>query len=487
MSGVRVSEVNLLKRMIADGLVDKARAQDLLVDVAYRRKKGEDASLTDALVNSGVASLEQLIEYAAANVPSGSATSKRSRATTDATAGDVDPVTRSVQEQQPAPPTEPTPEPVPAAPFSVDPESTRVAASTPAEDTTTAPEATQEELASTTGAATPGQESFATAGSPEPISDAAWDSGIRRQSPGDAHASAQADTADATEPTTAPRDEEPRTDWQDDGDSFAAPRDPMPPVPSPEDGFPPREFIAARPKTRDARFSTGRRLTPGWIALIVVVVLTAGGVIWWLQRPAEQLPVEPVRNCFVAYRDALTSKDGAAAAQLIDTETVKHYRNIRFQALMAKRSELAKMSELDRFCVLALRNAFKTDKALTGLTGADVFAYFVDTGWIRADEIARLEIGDVTINGRQAIGQVVVDGREVTTVLPWRFHREAAEWRIQVLPEDTLTETTPGSTQATADSDAAADDAADDAELLQRLEQLTGSPVRDGIWEPLVR
>ena len=46
MSGVRVSEVNLLKRMIADGLVDKTKAQDLLVDVAYRRKKGETVSRT---------------------------------------------------------------------------------------------------------------------------------------------------------------------------------------------------------------------------------------------------------------------------------------------------------------------------------------------------------------------------------------------------------------------------------------------------------
>lgn len=140
-----------------------------------------------------------------------------------------------------------------------------------------------------------------------------------------------------------------------------------------------------------------RRAVSGAVLILAAAPLVA-------QQPGPRLgdAEAEVRATFEAYRQALIAGDGERAAGLVDRETGEYYRQLKRLVLEGGEEEVRRRTFVDRFLIVAFRHQFDAAE-LRGMDLADVIVRAMEIGWINGAAIEQLAVGDVRIEGDEAV------------------------------------------------------------------------------------
>lgn len=183
-----------------------------------------------------------------------------------------------------------------------------------------------------------------------------------------------------------------------------------------------------------------------------------------------------MRKAFARYRSALMAKDGAAAAEAVDTGTLAYYGRIHDLALTGTAASVKKQGLIDRMMVVRIRHDVDVE-TLKKMNGPALFAYAVDNGWVSASSVEKAELGKVKVTGKDAKGEFVSGGR--VAPFSFEFKKEAKGWRFSLLPLLSIGE--PALKQMAQQSGQEENDF-----LLALIEKVSGKAVPHTIWEPQV-
>lgn len=201
------------------------------------------------------------------------------------------------------------------------------------------------------------------------------------------------------------------------------------------------------------------------------------------QTPAGTSDSEAaVRATFEAYRQALMAGDGEVAASLVDSETGRYYRELKRLVLEGSEEEVRQRPFVDRFLVVAFRHQFSGDE-LAAMGLADVIVRAMEIGWINSAAIEQLAVGDVRIEGGEAVAAArtrasledpsLAGGMDE---LEYRFVNEDGKWKFRF---SALVTSIDGVMR-----NLAAQLGADEDDLIFTLvESLTGVEVLPEVWE----
>ncbi|MCY3591980.1 MAG: hypothetical protein OXH32_10160 [Acidobacteria bacterium] len=189
-----------------------------------------------------------------------------------------------------------------------------------------------------------------------------------------------------------------------------------------------------------------------------------------------------VRATFEAYRHALMAGEGEVAASLVDGETGQYYRELKRLVLEGSEEEVRQRPFVDRFLVVAFRHQFSGDE-LAAMGLADVIVRAMEIGWINSAAIEQLAVGDVRIEGGEAVAAArtrasledpsLAGGMDE---LEYRFVNEDGQWKFRF---SALVSSIDGVMRRLA-----AQLGADEDDLIFTLvESLTGVEVLPEVWE----
>lgn len=199
-------------------------------------------------------------------------------------------------------------------------------------------------------------------------------------------------------------------------------------------------------------------------ALLVTATLTGCG---------GSSPEEPaIRACFANYKKAIMAKNGQNAGAEIDTNTVEYYSRMRKHVLEASASQTKALGLMDRLIVLMARHRIPAAQ-VKEMDGKAFFIYAVDQGWV--GEVAQIELGRVNVTGTNAKGMHMMGNQK--TEIDWQFNKENGKWLID------LTSNLPELEKIFKQS-LAQQGLGENEFLFDVLEQLSGEPVTETIWEP---
>ena len=146
---------------------------------------------------------------------------------------------------------------------------------------------------------------------------------------------------------------------------------------------------------------------------------------------------DAVRATFAAYQQALIEGDGERAAALVDAETETYYQTLRRLVLEGSAEEVRSRSFVDRFLVVVFRHEFEAAE-LIEMELADVIVRAMDIGWINAETIRQLALGQVEVTGDEAVAEArtrasledpaLASGMDG---LSYRFVHEAGGWKFR--------------------------------------------------------
>lgn len=133
-----------------------------------------------------------------------------------------------------------------------------------------------------------------------------------------------------------------------------------------------------------------------------VLILAAAPLVAQQPSPGSGDAEADVRATFEAYRQALITGDGERAAGLVDRETGEYYRQLKRLVLEGGEEEVRQRTFVDRFLIVAFRHQFEAAE-LRGMDLADVIVRAMEIGWINGAAIEQLAVGDVRIEGDEAV------------------------------------------------------------------------------------
>lgn len=183
----------------------------------------------------------------------------------------------------------------------------------------------------------------------------------------------------------------------------------------------------------------------------------------------------PVQQGFAAYKTALLAKDGRKAVTMLSANSFAYYDRMRKLALSGSREEIERLPDVDRLLALSLRVRAPRATLESG-SPQDIVAYAIDAGMIGAGAVAKAELGEITIQGDQAEGQVVVNQSPVGAA--FRFHSEGGTWKFDL---EHVTVLARGTISGMAEKSGTPENEV----ILQILSKMTGKTVGPEVWQPL--
>ena len=194
------------------------------------------------------------------------------------------------------------------------------------------------------------------------------------------------------------------------------------------------------------------------------------------QSAGTRLNERDIRAVFIGYRKALLDKNGAAAANFVDGNTMEYYRQIKHQALYAPEPRVRELALMDKLMVLRIRHEIPA-RTLLSMDTKRFFALGVDRGWIGADSVRKVAIGKIEVQGKRATAQLVQSGAPAP--FKFSFNKESRGWKLD------LTAMFPIARLAF--KSMVPKDQAEDQFALDLLESLSGKKPNLSLWRPLIR
>ncbi len=184
---------------------------------------------------------------------------------------------------------------------------------------------------------------------------------------------------------------------------------------------------------------------------------------------------ELVKKSFDNYKTGVLNDKGVEAVNFVDSRTIKYYSYILGLVKTADSTKVETLSILDKLMVFSIRHRTSKEDILS-FDGKSLLIYAIKSGMVGKNSVANISIGDVTIDGNFAKGQLVANGQKA----PFYFHfyKEDGLWKID------LTSLFPISTNTFKKM---ADDSGQNQNeyLFSLLEMITGKKPGFEIWKPI--
>ncbi len=189
-------------------------------------------------------------------------------------------------------------------------------------------------------------------------------------------------------------------------------------------------------------------------------------------KPGPASDEGQIRGCFAEYQQALSARNGRAAAALMDAATVGYYGRVRALALQADAAQVRKLPVLDKLMVLRLRSGVPLEK-LRAMNAEDVLVLGVDQGWVGASG-GDNALGSIQVARPEARADLMVRGKP--SGLQFVFRLEGGKWKLDLM--GLLAAAAPAFAAAAAQSRMS-----EDAFVVRVLEMATGAKLPPGIWD----
>lgn len=132
---------------------------------------------------------------------------------------------------------------------------------------------------------------------------------------------------------------------------------------------------------------------------------------------------------FNAYKKAVALQDGQAATQQLSSNSMRYYDQVLDNVLHANKEKLTRLSSGDMMQVLSLRLFFQKEQLLE-YNGTQLFQAMVDNGFTEKDQLAKTTIGKVAVKGKNAKGQMVLEGK--ASPIFFDFRKEEGVWKLDM-------------------------------------------------------
>lgn len=184
---------------------------------------------------------------------------------------------------------------------------------------------------------------------------------------------------------------------------------------------------------------------------------------------------DAVKASFDNYKTAILNDNGEEAVKCVDSRTIDYYSGILEKVKKADSVAVESLSLFDKLMVFSIRHRTSKEDILS-FDGKELLVYAVESGMVGKNSVANNAVGEITIDGDFAKGQLISRGQAA----PFYFHfyRQDNEWKIN------LTSMFPVSSIAfkkmIEDSGQEENDF-----LFMLLEMLTGEEPGQEIWMPV--
>lgn len=138
-----------------------------------------------------------------------------------------------------------------------------------------------------------------------------------------------------------------------------------------------------------------------------------------------------VERSFEAYRQAVLSGDGAAAAEVVTSRSHAFYKSLADYALTLDREGLARLHVTERLTVMQLRHSVDP-QVIARMSGKDLVASAVNSGWIGKGRMADLRLGAYDVRGELASVPVLDQNGEAGPIT-LHFLKEEGKWRLDLV------------------------------------------------------
>ena len=146
--------------------------------------------------------------------------------------------------------------------------------------------------------------------------------------------------------------------------------------------------------------------------------------------PSEEQRLEAVRESVRDYAEALTAKDGEAAAALVVAATFGFYEDLRIAALRSTREQLESWDLMSVLMVLQIRSRVSRAE-LEALDGRGLFLRAVADGLV-GDGVDEVGLDEIWIDEAGAHAEVRVDGQPVVWLQREQGAAGRPRWQIDI-------------------------------------------------------
>lgn len=137
-----------------------------------------------------------------------------------------------------------------------------------------------------------------------------------------------------------------------------------------------------------------------------------------------------IRTAFDQYKAALNKSDAKAAAELVDSNSINYYGNIRRYALDYDSTQLMQLPVTDLVTVLLLKQQLPADSLIT-MDGKAVFIRSMEAdGFADKKQMAQYTVSTVKVDNNT--GTVAIKQDSTAIPLPMIFHKENGHWKLDV-------------------------------------------------------
>ncbi|MDQ1292919.1 MAG: hypothetical protein QG608_800 [Actinomycetota bacterium] len=151
------------------------------------------------------------------------------------------------------------------------------------------------------------------------------------------------------------------------------------------------------------------------------------------KKTSEPLPPkdsQAIYDAWKAYKTAILTKNGKAAADLVAEDTFDFYEGIREKSLDTKAAELEGLSASEQLSVLVMRIQIPA-ATLRSINGRELFVLGTKMGMTDAEGSNRISVTDATIVGTYGRAIYVLDGEK--TKLKMHFRYEDGRWKVKLM------------------------------------------------------
>lgn len=136
-----------------------------------------------------------------------------------------------------------------------------------------------------------------------------------------------------------------------------------------------------------------------------------------------------IKDCFYKYKSSILNSDGNEAVQYLDQKTKDYYAQLLEWALTAKRTEVERLSVLDKMQVLIMRYRVPAEQ-LRNMTAEELLVYSIDKGMVGKNSVEKLETGMITVDGNFGKATILSDGKD--TRMSYHFNKENGQWKMDL-------------------------------------------------------
>jgi hypothetical protein len=150
------------------------------------------------------------------------------------------------------------------------------------------------------------------------------------------------------------------------------------------------------------------------------------------KKASEPLPPkdpQALYDAWKAYRTAILTRNGEAAAELVAEDTFDFYEGIREKSLDTTAAELEGLPAMEQASVLEMRIHIPA-ATLRSINGRELFALATTMGMTGTEGSEKMSVTDATVVGVYGSVTSALDGEKTT--LKFHFRYEDGHWKIKL-------------------------------------------------------